>query len=71
MRRREFIGLAGSAAVAVPLSARVQQPMPVIGFLHSGTSEQNAKRLVGFSTGLRDAAGARPTRSSTNSTRQC
>ncbi|MDB5577338.1 MAG: hypothetical protein JWR80_2514, partial [Bradyrhizobium sp.] len=22
--------------------------MPVIGFLHSGTSQQNANRLVGF-----------------------
>lgn len=55
MRRREFIGLAGSAVIAVPLSARSQQPVPVIGFLHSGTSEQNANRLVGFSKGLRDA----------------
>ena len=29
--------------------------MPVIGFLHSGTSQQNANRLVGFRKGLSDA----------------
>ena len=29
--------------------------MPVIGFLHSGTAEQNANRLTGFRKGLADA----------------
>jgi len=29
--------------------------MPVIGFLHSGTAEQNANRLTGFLKGLADA----------------
>jgi len=29
--------------------------MPVIGFLHSGTAEQNARRLQGFRKGLSDA----------------
>jgi putative ABC transport system substrate-binding protein len=54
MRRREFItGLGG--ALALPFVARAQKAMPRIGFLHSGTSEQNANRLRGFLNGLSDA----------------
>jgi putative ABC transport system substrate-binding protein len=51
MQRREFISLVGSAAVW-PALANSQQATPVIGFLHSGTSQQNANRLTGFRKGL-------------------
>jgi putative ABC transport system substrate-binding protein len=53
MRRREFLGaLAGAASL--PLAARAQA-IPVVGFLHAGSPEENAKRLAAFQRGL--AAG--------------
>src|SRR3954467_14810861 len=56
MRRRDFITLVGGGTVAWPLVARGQQAaMPVIGFLHSGSPEPNARRLAGFRKGLSDA----------------
>jgi putative tryptophan/tyrosine transport system substrate-binding protein len=54
MRRRAFIvGAAG--AVIAPFDAGAQQALPVIGFLHSGSPEPNARRLAGFRKGLADA----------------
>ena len=53
MRRRDVVALLGGAAVAWPLVARAQQPaMPVIGLLHPGSPEANARYVAGFRKGL-------------------
>jgi len=50
MKRRQFIRLLGCGA-ALPLMARAQTK-PVIGFLHAGSPEENAKRVAAFRSGL-------------------
>jgi putative tryptophan/tyrosine transport system substrate-binding protein len=55
MRRREFIALVGSA-VAWPPAVRAQQlGMPVIGFLHSASTESYASQLDAFRQSLKEA----------------
>jgi putative ABC transport system substrate-binding protein len=56
MRRRDFISLVGSAAVAWPLPARAQQAaMPVIGFLNSQYVEGYQEPLRRFRQGLKES----------------
>jgi putative ABC transport system substrate-binding protein len=56
MKRRELIAMLGGAAVAPsflwPLTARAQQPMPVIGYLEAGAPESSARLVAAFRKGL-------------------
>ena len=53
MRRRKFIALLGSSAVAWPLAARAQAT-PVIGFVNIMSPESIPKWVTGFRQGLKE-----------------
>lgn len=53
MRRREFIGIVGSAAAVWPFAVRAQQSAtPVIGFLTTGSFDQSRDYIAAFHRGL-------------------
>ena len=55
MRRREFIFLAGGAATW-SVAVQAEQPaLPVLGFLHEGSLDQNVERVATLRKGLSDA----------------
>jgi putative ABC transport system substrate-binding protein len=54
MRRREFLGALGGAAVSCPFIARAQQRHPTIGVLNSGSPDPSASLMQAFRKGLNE-----------------
>ena len=55
MRRREFITLLGSAAAALPLAVRAQQPtLPVVAFIRDGSPDTFVRQVAAFRKGLNE-----------------
>ena len=55
MRRREFITLLSSTAIALASTAHGQSPKPVIGFLRNTTPDESAYLLTALRKGLNEA----------------
>lgn len=54
MKRRKFLSILAGTAVW-PSAARAQATVPVIGFLHQGSPDQNIERVAAFRRGLGQA----------------
>src|SRR5262245_64629976 len=52
MRRREFIRLLGSAAAVLPITARAQSAVPLIGYLSGRSPEDTVGEQEAFHKGL-------------------
>ena len=55
MRRRDFLAMAGTAALAPSLPARAQPAMPVVGYLSASSLEMSAPTLALFRDGLKES----------------
>jgi putative tryptophan/tyrosine transport system substrate-binding protein len=55
MRRREFIAVLGSMAIAWPGVTRAQQPVKKIGFLSISSPGPHAPFVAAFNEGLKEA----------------
>lgn len=55
MERRRFIIAALGGVALLPVTARGQEAIPLIGFVHSGSADQNTERLNAYLRGLKDA----------------
>ena len=58
MRRREFLGVIGGAAVLSVAAHAQQAPTPVVGFLHGGAQEGYAPMMAAFRKSLSEAGYA-------------
>jgi putative ABC transport system substrate-binding protein len=55
MKRREFLALVGGAAASLPFPARAQQAIHVIGFLASGSPDDQRNLTAATRQGLKEA----------------